>query len=472
MYRPTVLLFLVLIALIVIAYDKIEHFASSCVPPQGATQTDFEQELNDPVADAYFGDMRCRYDTFTKDQLPKTDKYVASDAVPMSDGSAFYYMDSQYTSCDDLSGVMTGWSVHVDEDNVLASKGLCNVDQHRKQYTTTRRTAFAPHQAGMLPHKADCGTAPLVAIGFETKNNGAMVRCRYDCAQDIETNDDAKTFYTGWVKGGDASEGENIRTTLSDQTIQCPKDTVLTSISAASCAVDDSKTLVFRCKSVNKELSKKKIDNIRKISKADPVNGRSYWVDDIVTSTQPTVFDKLGRALHPLTSATAHVYQHVDRAVKSTTVAFDGSRKTLDKVGTKATTTLTDAGNAVGKDVSKAIRAIGVGFRAVGTAGEKLRDAAADAGYETVRFVGKDVVRPVTQGITAVSGGISNALGGIASAFPGSAIKDKMGRAGSNLAQETACKMAKPVTKTGNFVMSSIRKIHNSVNSVKKTLKI
>lgn len=441
----------------------------------GAQLFDDGDDAVDPFEDAYLGDIQCRKATMTSaDVSAKEDSYVIGDTVPMSgDKAPFYYMDSQYTTCDDIGGVMTGWSVHVDDSNVLTTKSLCNVNTvQRNKKTVTRRTAFAPQKAGMLPHKIDCGLQPLVGIGFETKNNGDMVRCRYDCAQDVEVSEPANVqrFYTGWTRGGDSSAGEDIRTTLSGQTLQCPKGTVLTAVSAASCDADKTRTLVYKCNPIDLEASKKRY-NSRRGRTADSVNGRSYWVDDLMEDQQ-TVFDKLGRAIHPVTNATKHVYNHIDRAVKTTAAVFDGSQRTLQKVGDKADSAMTKAGDIVGKDAGKAVKFVGKGFRAIGTAGEKLRDATADAGYGTVKFVGKDVVRPVTKGISSVGKGISGAINSVAKAFPGDRIKDSMSRVGGTLAKDTSCVVARPATNVGNFVMSSIRKSHEAVKKVKQIFRL
>lgn len=456
--------------------NKREYFASCAEPDNAKEFNDGDDDDMNVLTSLAYSDNVCLASQLSSNHMSDINARLAVTTVqtPIDSSGSFGYMDSQYTSCDNVPGAMTGWSVNIEDDSYVQTKGLCQVLPDRLGDTYTSRTNFAPIIAGMLPHSIDCGEAPLVGIGFEKSNNGREIRCRYDCANDVVTDKSQRqTYYTGWNAAGNISMGESIRSTLDDQTVQCPAGTVLTSLKSLSCTLDNTRTLLYTCDPVDFEttLQKSALLKNRPRRTADVVYGKTYFESDLLDKQLETVFDKLDRVVKPLRTASGAALRKTKRAAESTDKAFTKGQHVLSSTGDKARTKMSYAGEVVGGGVGKGIRGVGKGFRKIGMVGEKLRDGVAMAGSETIEFVGRGVLHPITGTISTVGNGIADTFEKIGDAFPGDKLKEDIGSAGTTLARGTTCKVSVPVKKIGDFIMPGFKAIKKGFDKVRKALK-
>lgn len=357
-----------------------------------------------------------------------SDQRAVTTAASQTRGDHFRFMDRQYVSCDFDNAVVNGLQ-YASADGSVSTNALCQAVP-RARFTVTKRTSFASEKQGISPHKMDCGENALVGVGFESDRAG-NVRARYDCAADVVVDPaTVKPYFTGWRSYAASVDGPDV---LDGHVVKCPDGHAVTYLTGAACPAGKQRTLVYKCAEIDRETSAAMRGTFSDGPRAEAVQPHESDFADVTPPPRNT-FDDLKDAMRPVTNAIGKVANGLHVGHVKTKWAFDHGSKEINKVRGLSIQKLTDGGNTVGNALSKVVRAMASMFETIDRTFEKVIkriskmiieavDSVGEFGYKgsfnTLRFVGDKIFRPISNAIGSMINGVTNMMDRLASVVRG-----------------------------------------------------
>lgn len=214
--------------------------------------------------------------------------------TPLDADKSLIFLDQQYFDCNDDGQVLNSFK-YINSHQALSGKYVCTKNlQRMNKSALTRYTDFANASEGLTKHDASCGSYAISALGFESEAD--QLRLRYDCATDVITDPTAaKKFHTGWTAAVDNTDR------IIPMAVDCPDDTVLTSVKFKNCPTTADNTAVYTCAPVSNVTASKFDKSDSKLpprSKINPIPIKSLQqhLNDEFRDTRSD-FVNMGRSL-------------------------------------------------------------------------------------------------------------------------------------------------------------------------------